>query len=319
MQNPQGLNQGTAQVTDVEGTDDKSQEQHIGKNRIPPRLSPSQANMYLKCGVMWEFRYIDGLKIAPGGAMIRGRALDEASNVHYLNVATTNQGLQVQEFVQLAVDAHGREVKDGAVLDMPEVQSKDIVAIGSEAYYKKIASQVQPRSKEDVQKRVEWVSPLEVPIVGVIDLVIQSPTRAMIIDTKFKGKFPSQNDVDNSIQLTTYAMMESVPLVGLAIVKPTGETKLMVHENDQFDYTRTDGRYRRIWDNIQAGKAIPAIPGTWYCSQKWCGYWSICPYGAAGRGAMVGGGFNSVFDAPTVTHNLQKEEKVDLVAEVEEE
>lgn len=314
-----------------EGDDAK---QVVGRNRIPTRLSPSQANTYLKCGVQWEFRYIEGLKIPPGGAMIRGRALDEASNIHYLAVAKSQQGLSSQEFVQLAVDAHSREVRDGARLDMPEQQSRDIVAIGSNGYYQRIASQVQPRSEQDVQKRVEWVSPNGVPIVGIIDLVIISPSAAMILDTKFKGKFPSQADVDNSLQLTTYSMMEQVPMTSLGIVKPSGETKIMSHTNDKYDYVRTDGRYLRIWENIQAGRAIPAIPGTWYCSEKWCGYWSICPYGSGGRGVSVGG-FSSVFDAPSVTHRpeelvqvvglskledlgIVKEEKPDPTAEVQE-
>lgn len=255
--------------------------------------------MYLKCGVQWEFRYIKKLKIPPGGAMIRGRALDEASNHHYKGVAGAGQGLQVQEFVQLAVDAHLREARDGAVLDMPLAQSQDIVAIGSEAYYKKIASHVQPRSVEDVQKRVEFNTPSQVPVTGIIDLVVTSPTRDMILDTKFKGKFPSQGDVDNSIQLTTYSMMENVPMVGLAIVKPTGETKIITKVNDQYDYARTDGRYRQAWENIHKGVAIPAIPGTWYCSAKWCGYWGMCPYGAAGRTITVSVG--NVFDPPRAT------------------
>jgi hypothetical protein len=47
----------------------------------------------------------------------------------------------------------------------------------------------------------------------------------------------------------------------------------------------TTGHYRALFAKLQAfermldsGVFMPANPGAWWCSERWCGYWQTCPY-----------------------------------------
>ena len=53
--------------------------------------------------------------------------------------------------------------------------------------------------------------------------------------------------------------------------------------------TRTVEQYMKLMNKISliqkgidAGTFLPAAEGDWGCSQKWCEYWTSCPY-AQGR------------------------------------
>lgn len=252
-------------------------------NAIPKFLSPSGLNSYLKCGLAWNFRYIHGFKNPPAGAMIRGRGLDEAANVHFKGIAKNNMGLEHDEFVSYAGDIHDQQIGQVVDMDVPIGQSKDLLLLASSAYYNKIAVVLQPRSEEDVQRKVETVIE-DVPVLGYIDLVTTGPIGDTIVDTKLKSRMPSQAQVDSNIQLSSYAKFIDVRRVALAVAKPNGDTKIIVSEKSSEDLQRIGMYYRYVWDLINKGVAVPANPNTdWWCSKKWCGYWSVCPFGSSGK------------------------------------
>ena len=37
------------------------------------------------------------------------------------------------------------------------------------------------------------------------------------------------------------------------------------------------------YEYVTAGRYLPAAEDSWWCSERWCGYWNICPFGARGR------------------------------------
>lgn len=242
-------------------------------------LSASSVGMYLRCGVQWEFRYVRGLKVPPGGALVRGKALDEAANLHYREKAR-GHGLKEPDFVEAAVQAHGSIVEnEETALDMTEGQSRDVVAKASRGYYQGAARLLTPRSREDVQRK--FVTTLDgCEVVGFVDLITDAD---QVVDTKLKGRLPDQAALDRDLQLGTYAWLTGLSRLALAIAQPSGRTTIVWTERDAEDIRRVQRLYSRVWAGVGAGIAVPAQPDSWACTPAWCGYWSRCEFGQGGR------------------------------------
>ncbi len=237
--------------------------------------------MYLRCGIQWEFRYIKGIIVPPAGAMIRGKALDQAANEHYRLKVRDGTGLKVSDFRDIAVETHDSETD--VVWDESRDKSRDMLVKAAEAYHTTIATQLTPRSEEDVQLRLDkkiQFSDMDIPIICIIDLVTAGE---WIIDTKLKGKVPSQAEVDRNLQLSTYAMATGLTQVGLAVAQPSGKATLVMSTRGEGDTIATSGIYRRVWQAIKAGIALPPTSDSWACTEKWCGYWNRCRLGKRNR------------------------------------
>lgn len=244
---------------------------------VVEHLSASSVGLYLRCGVAWAYRYVDGLKIPPSGAMIRGSALDEATTMHYRG-KSKGVGLERDTFIDCAVDKHDALAPD-AEMDMERGKSRDIVALASAGYYDGIGTKLRPRSYQDVQRYVEG----EVDgakVIGYVDLITDT---SQVIDQKLKARLPSQRDLEVDLQLSTYAWLTSLHSLALAVAQPNGKASLLFTERNEADVERVQALYSRVWCSIQAGIAVPAEPGHWMCSPAWCGFHSRCPFGAGGR------------------------------------
>jgi hypothetical protein len=109
----------------------------------------------------------------------------------------------------------------------------------------------------------------------------------VIRDTKTSAKSPNEDVAHTSEQLTGYALASHVidgklpDVVALDyLVDLKRETKNVTRES-----TRTMGdvgvflnRFANAVNAIKSGIFIPTKPDDWRCSQKWCGYFNICPY-----------------------------------------
>lgn len=64
------------------------------------------------------------------------------------------------------------------------------------------------------------------------------------------------------------------------LVKPTAQKKPIL-QRVEGKVTNADREWlfdaiNQVHKAIQSGVAMPAPEGSWYCSQKWCGYWDQC-------------------------------------------
>ena len=50
---------------------------------IRDHLSVSQIRKYLNCGMQYYYSYVEGIRSAPTGSMIRGLSVDTAANNHF--------------------------------------------------------------------------------------------------------------------------------------------------------------------------------------------------------------------------------------------
>lgn len=111
-------------------------------------------------------------------------------------------------------------------------------------------------------------------------------------DTKTSGKSPAGTSAEDSIQLVTYSFAtlvldkripDSVSLDFLVQTKKRHDLKYVpisttvsMDEINMFLFRFS--RSVHAWNVAKkTGAFLPANPDDWHCSQKFCGYWDMCP------------------------------------------
>ena len=127
---------------------------------------------------------------------------------------------------------------------------------------------------------------------GAIDLIDGTEAGEVIVDRKTSAKTPNESRAHGSLQLSMYAALryaethELVPALRLdTTVALKGGTKFVQHETK-----RTFADVRDILDRsvqvargIASGTFVPSDPDQWWCSAKFCEYYSDCKYTAGRR------------------------------------
>ena len=123
--------------------------------------------------------------------------------------------------------------------------------------------------------------------VGEQDIVEKSETELVIRDTKTSKKSPNAEAANESNQLSAYALASQVLDGKLPdkmkldyLIDLKKETKTMTLE------TTRDAEYTQAYLNrlvngiasIRSGVFVPAPDQAWWCAQKWCAYYNICPH-----------------------------------------
>lgn len=256
-----------------------------------PHVSPSQLDMYFRCGEQWRRRYMCNEVIPPGIALIKGSAVHKAAEVNFAQKIQTNEDLPLDQ-LQGAAEEHidTMVAKDGLFLAPEEVsigvqrvlgEAKDRTHAMVRALRAEVAPRIQPAM-------VEKFIRIELPnhshdLLGRLDL-LTADHRVKDLKTSSKRKY--QDEVDRSDQLTFYHMAVEYE-TGRA---PTGidlevivETKIPSVQSLTSNRTQKDrqillNRINTMIAGVKAGIFLPAAPGSWCCSPKFCGYYADCPF-----------------------------------------
>lgn len=261
-------------------------------------LSNSQIQMALKCGQQYAYRYGEGMKLPPGFAMVRGKAVDAGVTFNLRQKIETSEDLPVEVVQEIAREKLAEEFQGEVELD-PDYESTDfekakdaltdeVVGL-AKLHTERVSPTFQPRA---VQLRVE-LSPshsLPIKLVGILDLI---DTKERIRDTKTSKKSPDADAAQESDQLTAYDLLYRAHHrrqpggLGLDTLVRTPSGKLSAQETsapprDMSDLRAYVARARSVVRMVETETFTPAPDSAWWCSQKWCGYWGICKY-ARGR------------------------------------
>ena len=143
---------------------------------------------------------------------------------------------------------------------------------------------------EDVSLSLEWASFIivfgvkgwsillgVVPVLGFADLITKD---GVVIDNKVR-KQNRVNDLTKDIQLVTYADVGNFSKVGIALVTDNKNPKAEIYTAQISDSSKSlvRERIKSVRNGIKKKVFLPAPEGSWYCSEKWCSFWNICPYG----------------------------------------
>lgn len=257
------------------------------------RISPSRVLTYTRCGEQDRRRNVERDIVPPGVAQLKGTGLHKASEVNFKQKVETHKDLPKKQIVEAAVDTFNeRVVVDGLLLSADEKnigkdkvidEAQKSVRTMAELYAEGIAPRYQPKEVE--VKQVVSVPNSNVDIVGVVDVLDESD---VIVDIKTSTKKKQQEEADMSLQLTSYALSHwartGAPAVDLRMEvvvdssKPAVQTLQTQRAEDDFE------AYLRVVETVARGieaRVFPpayGIPGAWWCSPRFCGYWATCPY-----------------------------------------
>ena len=264
-----------------------------------PHFSHSALDMLSKCGLQYRFRYVEGLKSPPGVALLRGSGTHGAVQADLEAKIATGELLDDEEVASIAADVFDERLEvDGVALTDDEVaegsskvigRAKDAAVRLARHHHRHDAPGLRPVHVERFL-RVE-LEGFPRDLVGFVDL--QEP--ACVEDLKTASKSPSADAADTSIQLTAYHLMlhavdgKAPPVVRIRSLVNNKVPKSVVLEStrDVEDWKRFLRRLELANELVDAGAFYPARPDDWWCSSRFCGYWSRCPFGARGRRATV--------------------------------
>lgn len=247
--------------------------------------------MACRCGLQYQFRYMDGLVIPPGMAALKGRGLHGGAQVNMRQKLDTRKDLPAKDIVDAAVAAFETDLQ-GDVQLTDEEQSKGKEAVVGEAkdsVVKLAQCHAEEQAPEYQPVLVETKVTIELPnlsrdLLGIIDLADE---QGRVVDFKTTKRKKPQSEADDSVQLTTYAAAyaakfgkppESVRLdVLVQTDKKTERQAPLDSARGPADFAALAHRINALDKMIEHGVFMPAPPGSWYCSVKWCGYWGKCP------------------------------------------
>jgi hypothetical protein len=254
--------------------------------------------MYLECGYAYYRRYILGEYQPPGIAMLRGTGVHGGAEHNFTQKVESHEDLPWKEIVDFSVHTFDQAlVTDGVELNPEErkVGRKKIVAEARDVVQTLAAVHATQQAPKYQPVYVEQWAKIKMPsskydLNGKIDLIAEGskPGKTIVRDFKTASRKKSQGDVDGSLQLHFYAAATAVLTgvfpenVGLDVLIETKTGKQSVQELTTIptkrDFAALTARINAVIQGIEAGVFLPATPGSWKCSLKWCGYAQTCPY-----------------------------------------
>ena len=251
-------------------------------------MSPSQLDMYCRCPKQWAFRYIDKLIMPPDIGLSKGSSVHEAAKINGSQKIVSHADLPVKDVVDAAVqDFHSREGDIELNADEKSL-GKDTVlgnAADSVAGFTTLyAAEVSPAYQPTVVEQKFRIETSGVALAGIVDMI---DDRKSVVDFKTAGRKKNQGEADCSMQLTAYAAAhrsitgeqeEDLRFEVLVENKGGHKSQRLVTTRTADDFTALAARMNAISAAIQAGSFTPALPGSWWCSKRFCGYADRCPF-----------------------------------------
>ena len=257
-----------------------------------PYLSVTQLEMAGMCMERYRRRYVEGQKLPPGIALVRGGAVHIAAEANMKQKISTGTDLKPGEVVEIADAAFDSRIAEGGLALNPDEASRGIKVVTGEArdtVARMARLHALTQAPEYTPKVVEETIRVNLPassrdLLCVIDLV---DDRNRIVDFKSTTKSPRPQDAAQSIQLSAYHLAWAVKSgqppaelrMDFLVDSGTSQRRQVLHTTRTPDHINAlAARFSAVNKSIEAGTFPPAAIGTWWCSPKWCGYWSTCPF-----------------------------------------
>lgn len=261
-----------------------------------PHISPSQLETYFTCGERWRRRYLDGDIVAPGVAVHRGVFPHAAADANWKYKIVSGTDLPESRLLELGSEAFDASVRDqGYQLTRDEAsigartvlgRAKDMGMRLTALFRRRLAPMIQPLLSEHTI-RVPLPNSTH-DIIGRLDLVeVDDTIRDLKTSEKAKSVVDLESDAMNfyaaAYEYETGRMPKRVVIDNLIARKSGTDLVSLVGRKDLGDKAVLVNRINAMLKGVRAGVFLPATPGHWKCSPKWCGYWSTCPFVNAER------------------------------------
>jgi len=254
------------------------------------RLSNTQMGMYLRCPHQWYLRYVQGIKIPPAGAMMQGRVYHEAVADNLKQKIDSGKDVSYDEMA----DRFNHHWKKDVVVDEvnwegakpSDLRNEGLIIL--KCFAEEVSPKIKPKVVEESISKI--LIPGELEVMGIIDII---DNKDRIIDHKLSAREKSQTDADKDTQASLYLWLhpECKNFVFHQIIKkrPTKSTLIKEPNTPSIipykNFVVTKRSPQQLERYIQMVKDTNALMKTgvfpprcdsFWCSEKWCGYWSIC-------------------------------------------
>ena len=223
-------------------------------------ISPSRLNTWLRCPLAFKLRYVDGVRSPPSKSMFVGKMVHSGLECFYRHKqlgVTLPAGVVVQRmdacWEPLAAD-DGLELKDSAEEAKLRSQSASLVA----AYLTQLSDDEPAPTTVETRLEAPLVDPfngedLGIPLLGVVDLVVDSDDGPLVCDFKTSARSGSPVEIMHEVQLTAYAylfrQLSGKTEAGLEI-RSLIKTKVPKIEYHRYA-ARTDSHFRRFFQIVR--------------------------------------------------------------------
>lgn len=235
-------------------------------------ISHTSIDTWLRCPRQWRYRYLDGIKIPPPGAIILGRAYHKGLEINFEQKIISKKNLPLDDILDAFrtsfddyINQEGEVNWEGEKPDRMVDEGVEITRI----YITHHARKIQPVS---VEEKFSLDGFCEIPLVGKVDLITEDNR---IIDHKITKRRKTLNDID--IQSLAYSIAYPGRRfeyhIGIRTKKPQVQRlEVNVKTQDQEFYKEIA---KEVIKAIKSG-IFPPNPNGWHCSKKFCGYYDIC-------------------------------------------
>lgn len=258
-----------------------------------PHISPSQMRMLWRCGEQYRRRYIEGERLPPGVAAVIGTGTHRSIEVNLDHKMNTGELLEADQVADAAAEGLNEAWEQGVALsDDEQAKGKgkvwgaavDQAVALAQLHHAELAPTIEPIGLEE--KFVVSMDGYPFDLLGYIDIKEQGVIR----DTKTAARAPGQNEADTSEQLTAYAYGykdaegELPDHLALDYLVKTKTPKVVCYQTKRTeqDVAVLEARFEQACKVIESQVFTPTSRSNWWCSERWCGYFSTCPY-AKGR------------------------------------
>jgi len=253
----------------------------------PDHISPSQIGMFRRCPRQWYHRYIEGIIAPPSISLVLGSAYHTALETNFKQKISSQEDLPVADVQDAFVTSWDYQLRNRYLKDIDE---------GGEVEYPSIAwEDTNPEKEKD--KGCELVSvyqetmapsifPMEVEeekildiggvkVVMRIDLITDN---LRIVDHKTSSKSKTQDEMEQELQPAAYglAVKQEVPFdFHVAVKTKVPKIQVVTVQKTFKDFAWFAIIVSEVAKAIKAGVFPPNDQG-WWCSPRFCGYYSIC-------------------------------------------
>jgi hypothetical protein len=245
-------------------------------------FSFSQIERFLKCGIQWKRIYMDGDRIPPGIALLKGKAFHLGAELNHRQKMQSHVDLRRNEIIDYSVSEFDKSMRNEDVmlnedeksigLEKVSGEARDSLVSLSDLYVQNAAPTIQPVMVEeritiDVTDEDSGLKVVK-PIVCVIDL---ADDKNRIRELKTSKKSKSQADVDGSLQIDieSIAYKEKTGRMPDGIIMDTFISTKVPQYKPMFT-KRTEAIYSRIYkllfnvqNAIEKEVFMPPPPGSW--------------------------------------------------------
>jgi len=262
-------------------------------DKTSKKLSVTQINMFLRCPVQWEFRYIKHIKTPPAGVMLQGRVYHSTHAENFRQKINTGKDLSLSDMSDIYATSWNKEVVNNSEYSFSEItwdESPGKVKDGGydlvKLYRNNMAPLIIPKEVE-IRKSKKISQNLEG--MGILDLVIDklnTPNGSvetsdiigdLIIDHKVSGRKQTQDEAERDLQATMYLWLTDSDTFEFhrAIRKQKPEIQIVKTKRTEEQFNRMLNMIKQIHALMKLGIAFPRCDSFW-CSSNFCGYYAMC-------------------------------------------